>query len=91
MIWTYSVVEASMVRLGELDDELSSTLITYVYVHAGFLQPLRVHESHQLEKEIRLSFEEIRCFAANGRFEFLRVFARNAIPRLRFSPVHCGE
>lgn len=83
------MIEARMVRLRESDHELARALIAGVYLHPGLLEPSRVHESHQLEEQVGLDFEQVRGFLPDGRFKFLRIISRNAVPRLCLSPVHC--
>lgn len=87
---TYSVIETRMVGLREGHHKLPCTLVARVDFHAGFLEATRVHESHQLEEQVRLGFEQVWGFSAYRRFEFLRVIPWNAVPRLRLPPMHCG-
>lgn len=85
---TYPMIESGVVRFREGHNELAGALVARVYFNTGFLQSPRVHESHELEKEIRLSFEQVRGFFAYRGFEFIRILPRHAVPCLRLAPMH---
>ena len=53
---TYTMVEPSMVSLGECYNKFTCTLIASVYSYTSISETLRIHQSHQLEKKIRLGF-----------------------------------
>ena len=86
---TYAVIEPGMISFREGDDKLPRPLITRVHIDSTFLQSGRVHERDELEEEIRLRLEEIRCFAPDRSLKFVRVVAGDAIPRLSLAPMHC--
>ena len=85
----YPMIETGMICLGESDDKLAGPLVTGVDIDAGFPQPLRIHQRHQLEQQVRLRLEQVRGFFLYSRFELLRRRAGNAVPRLSLAPVHC--
>ena len=82
------MVEPRMIRLRERDDELACALVAGKYVDTRLLQPLRIHQRYQLEEKVGLCLEQVGGLPLDGRFEFLSRGARNAVPRLRLSPVH---
>jgi hypothetical protein len=82
------MIKSSMVSLWEGDNKLASTLVASVNTNASSGKPRRVHQRHQLEKKVGLSFKEIRGFTLDRGLEFFRIFPRYAVPSLRFTPMH---
>lgn len=77
-----AVVESRVVRAGEGDDKLVGALVACDNAHAVLLEPSRAHERDELEHEVWLLLEELRCGQRHRRLELLVVCARDAVPRL---------
>ena len=82
------MIKSSMVGLWEGNDELASPLVASINTNTSSGKSSRVHQSDQLEKKVGLSFKEVRGFTLDRGLEFFRVFPRNAVPSLRFTPMH---
>ena len=82
------MIETSVIRLRERDDELACALVAGVHIDTRLLQPLRIHQRYQLEEKVGLRLEQIGGLPLDSRLEFLSRGARNAVPRLRLAPVH---
>ena len=82
------MIETSVIRLRERDNELACALVAGVYIDARLLQPLRVHQRHQLEEQVWLGLEQVWSFLLDRGLELLGARTRDAVPRLRLTPVH---
>lgn len=82
------MVKSSVVGLGKGNDKLARTLVAGKDADTCFAQAIRVHERDQLKEKIGLGFKEIWCFALDCVFEFLGIFAGDAVPGLGLAPVH---
>lgn len=82
------MIKSSVVGLWESDHKLAGSLVASINTNSFSGEPCRVHQSHQLEKKVGLGFEKVRGLTLDRCLKFLRVFARNAVPSLRFTPMH---
>ena len=88
VLFTHSVVEATMVRLWGSDNKLARSLITRIHGHACLFEAFRGHQRDKLEEQIRLRVKEVWSLTPQSLFEFVRRRPRDAIPRLGLPPVH---
>ena len=77
-----------MERLREGDDKFACALVARIHFDARLLEPLRVHQRHQLEEQVWLGLEQVWSFLLDRGLELLGARTRDAVPRLRLPPVH---
>lgn len=85
---TDSMIETSMISLGERDHKLPGTLVAGVNANTSLADSLGVHQCDQLEQEVRLRFEEVRRLIFDSGLKFLSVLPWDPVPGFGFAPMH---
>ena len=85
---THAVIKARVVGLREGHHELARALVARIHFDARLLEPLWVHQRHQLEEQVWLGLEQVWSLLLDRGLELLGARTRDAVPRLRFAPMH---
>ena len=82
------MIEARVIRLRERNHKFTRPLIAAENANTSIRQSLGIHQRNQLEQEIRLRLEEVRCFTFDRSLELFGVITRDAVPSLGLAPMH---